>query len=312
MNGRECAGKIISIGERIRSSRLKVGDRVFVASSNYRDIRTSCFQERCVAFPENCGRIPDHMSYESAAGLGVALIAGAAALYESLKIPRQPALGIDSGERPWILIWATASTAGILATQLAKASGFRVIGVSSTANFAYTKDRGVDITLDREEPEEVVRRVRPLNIKYAIDCVGSETAGYAARALGSGGTLVALVKPPKQVPENVNVTDILIKKFHEDRDWGDSLMRFAEVLLQDKRILPPRLRIVDAGLAGIPKGLGLLQDDLISGEKVVVRVCDTPKESEKRGPPISRPTTPVSRPNTPSGLDSMKRRRVLV
>ena len=315
VNGRECAGKVISIGSKVRNDRLKVGDRVFVASSNYRDIRTSCFQERCVALPENCGRIPDHLSYEAAAGLGVALVAAAAALYESLEIPRQPELGVISGKKSWILIWASASSAGIVTAQLAKLAGLCVIGVSSKSNFEYTKEHGVDITLDRADPEEVVRTATKLGIDFAVDCVGAETAAYAARCLSPGGALVALVKPPKEEYPEIRITDILIKKFHEDRHWGDNLMRFTEFLLAEKKLNPPRLRHVESGIAGIPEGLKLLENNQISGEKVVVKVSETPATSKisKRAVPSSRPTTPVSRPGTPSRMDAgTKRRRIVV
>lgn len=238
------------------------------------------------------------MSYEEAAGLGVALIAGAAALYDSLSIRRQPSsVKIDRNDEEWILIWATASSAGILTTQLAKASGLRVLGVSSKANFEYTKSLGVDIALDREDPEEVVRVAKSYNIKYAVDCVGPETSAFAVSALAPGGTLVALVKGPKEVPEDIKVKSILIKRFHEDRAWGEDLMQFSEALLADRRLRPPRIRLVENGFAGIHKGLELLQNNEISGEKVVVRARDTPRESHKRT--ISGSSTPIAEAATP-------------
>lgn len=314
INGRECAGRVVEIGSEVDNERLKLGDRVFVASSNYRDIRTSSFQERCVALPENCGRIPDFMSYEEAAGLGVALIAGAAALYDCLGVPRSGSIASTAGkphEGGWLLIWASASSAGIIATQLAKHAGLRVIGVCSKNNFEYTKSRGVDIALDREDPERVVQVARARGIKFAIDCVGSETAAHAARALQDRGILVPLVKAPQEMPRGVISKEILIKKFHEDPVYAEGLIRFSESLLLDRALSGPRIRIVGAGLAGIPAGLGLLQKNQISGEKVVVRMRDTPTEQPKRA--RSRAETPLSRPLTPNGsleTSANKRQRV--
>lgn len=66
----------------------------------------------------------------------------------------------------------------------------------------------------------------------AFDCVGAETSEYAARALKDGGKLVCLVKRPKDAGDRVEVLDLLVKRFHEDSDYGSRLMDFVEGLLR--------------------------------------------------------------------------------
>jgi NADPH:quinone reductase-like Zn-dependent oxidoreductase len=244
--------------------------------------------------PENVARIPDTMTFDEAATLGVGLIASAAALYDNLKVPRQP---VPGGKQEILLIWGGASTAGLIALQLAKRAGLHVLTVSSRRNFSYLSQYGADLTLDRETPEKAVEIAQRHGVRYAIDCVGAETAQHGVQAIAPlSGTLVGLVRLPKPecVPENVKVETILIKRFHEDRKYGEALMKFTESLLQDGSLRAPRIRLAAGGLGGISNGLRLLQDNLISGEKVVVRVRDTPRPSTgvAAGEVRSRPSTP--------------------
>lgn len=209
------------------------------------------------------------------------------------------------------MIWGAAATSGIVASQLAKASGLKVIGVASEKNFEYIKSRGVDIAVNREHPEEVISLARKHKARYAIDCVGLETSTHASHALADGGTLVTLVKSPKKMPPGTSVKEIAIKRFHEDRVWAEDMIDLSEKLLQEKRLLPPRLRLVESGMAGVSNGLHLLQTDQISGEKVVVNVHETPKETSKR--PLSCPPASFSRPSTPTGVhEPHKRQRIVV
>ncbi|ORY80859.1 chaperonin 10-like protein [Protomyces lactucae-debilis] len=302
INGREAAGTVLAIGTNVGTNRVAVGDRVLVASSNYRDCRSSSFQERCVALPENIARIPDYMSFEEAATLGVGLIAGAAALFDNFKLPfTKP----SQTPQETLLIWGGASTAGLVALQLAKQAGLRVLTVSSTKNFSYLIQYGADLTLDRHTPEQVVEVAHRYGVRYAIDCVGAETTAFAARAVAPlGGTVVGLVKLPSQenLPAGVTAETILIKRFHEDRVYGDTLMRLTEELLKQGKLRAPRIRLVSGGLAGIPQGLQLLQDNQISGEKVVVKVSETPRPAQASSHVGSASgTTAVarSRPGTP-------------
>lgn len=249
------------------------------------------------------------MSFEDAAGIGVAFVAAASALYECLQVPGSRPVK-SSEDSDWILIWGAAATSGILASQLAKASGLRVIGVASKKNFEYIRSRGVDVAIDRENPEEVNRIAKKYAVSYAIDCVGKETSTYAIDCLTAGGTLVALVKRPMNVPENIDVKEILIKKFHENRVWAETVVQSAEKLLEDKELLPPRVRRVGSGIAGIGAGLQLLQDGHISGEKVVVSVRETPVEKLQRL--VSSPRATTSRPSTPVGAHEHIKRQKLV
>ncbi|KAL2187841.1 GroES-like protein [Thermothelomyces heterothallicus CBS 203.75] len=75
--GRELAGEVI---KRRSSSRLKVGDKVLVISTDYRDLRKSAFQHYVVALDYNTVRLPPSLSHEEGSTLGVAFVAAALSL----------------------------------------------------------------------------------------------------------------------------------------------------------------------------------------------------------------------------------------
>ncbi|BFZ55549.1 hypothetical protein PYCC9005_002590 [Savitreella phatthalungensis] len=190
ISGRECSGVVLEVGSNVDPSRLQVGDRVAVASTNYRDNRTSTYQERCIALAENCIRIPDSVSFEQAAALGVGFVSAYASLYDSMRIPIEPSASVgDKGQRDWILIWGGATVTGLLAGQLARHSGLRVITASSPRNFQILSELGVEETLDRGAPDTVVQRARELGVKYVLDCVGDKTGLFGIEALSRSGSI---------------------------------------------------------------------------------------------------------------------------
>jgi NADPH:quinone reductase-like Zn-dependent oxidoreductase len=76
--GRDLAGTVIC--ESSCSSRLRIGDRVLVPSTDYRDSRKAAFQEYAIATYYNAARIPPETSTQHGAAVGVAFVAAALAL----------------------------------------------------------------------------------------------------------------------------------------------------------------------------------------------------------------------------------------
>lgn len=84
-------------------------------------------------------KIPDNISFEEAATLGVGVSTVGQALYQSLKLPL-PNKPSTAGE--YILIYGGSTATGGLAMQYAKLSGLKVVATCSAHNFDYVKSLG--------------------------------------------------------------------------------------------------------------------------------------------------------------------------
>lgn len=213
-------------------------------------------------------------------------MAAATALFNALAIPwptvsrqssisrRDPALP-QAGERQWILVWGGSCVTGMMAIQFARLAGFRVFAVAGIHNAPELHDLGVERVADRHAPDDAVAEARALGIKLAIDCVGAETANYCVRTMEPGGKMVCLVKNPQQailVETQVQATDVLIKRFHEDKAFGQLLVDLVSDALFQGNIRPIRHEVVEGGLGSIERGLKKLMDKKVSGRKLVVQI----------------------------------------
>ena len=227
-----------------------------------------------VAKPFNVGRLPDQLSFEEGATLGVGCVTAASALFDALAIPQSLT---PPGERgsPWILVWGGSCVTGMMMIQLAKQTGFRVFVVASLQNADYLDSLGADRVADRHDPEKAIAEIHELDIDTGVDCVGQETATFCARALRPGGRLAYLVKGPNEEimqERRIDATDILLKRFHENPAYGQSVVDFISNRLFSQTLKPVRHQRVEGGFEGIEKGLELLKDQKISGCKLVVPV----------------------------------------
>lgn len=234
------------------------------------------------ALPFNVGRLPDWISFEQGATLGVACVAAAGALYDSLAIPWPTNPPYTCGfeavveqDRPWILIWGASSVTGMMAIQFAKLSNLRVFAVAGSHNSPDLYNLGANVVVDRHKPEEVLEKARNLRIELGVDCIGKETATYAVRALQPGSKLVYLVQRPDQdalEQAGTEATDVLIKRFHEDQTYGSNLVNFLSHHLFAQTLRPVKFEIVEGGLGAIEEGLQRLRDQAVSGKRLIVRV----------------------------------------
>ena len=235
-----------------------------------------------VAAPYNVGRIPEGMTLAAGATIGVGGVASAAALFDSLSIPwpQIPSPGTMvrrnplEKDRKWILIWGASCVTGMMAIQFARISGLRVFAVAGLQNTSELYDLGAEQVVDRHNPTEVIAEAKKLGISLAIDCVGQETATCVVRALQPGGKLVCLVKKPQQLvmeEAQVQVADVLIKRFHEDAVYGQRLVDLLSTALFAKEMRPTKHEIIQGGISGVERGLRALRSQQVSGRKLVVK-----------------------------------------
>ncbi|CAG8391286.1 unnamed protein product [Penicillium salamii] len=307
INGRDLAGLVLQVPE--GSSRLRVGDVVLVPSTDYRDIRKAAFQEYAIATDFNAARIPSSASIHASASVGVAFVAAALALGVSFGIDfslitQSPGpnlvnivnkldkndIPVDireecfasllDSEKPqpgeWVAIWGASTTTGLIALQLAKLAGLRVICVADAARHgAKLLQSGADLLVDRQDPEravEVIRGVTDGKLRYAIDIVGRETATLLEKTLNPDGHahLLGLSGLPKEQISGIQYHTVPIKLFHTAPAVGEAMVCWLEDLLHSTTLTLPEIVHAEGGLEGINAALETLRSGSVSGKRIVV------------------------------------------
>lgn len=275
INGRESSGVVVKTGANVTN--LKVGDKVMLGSTSYRDNRTSTFQEYTAINSNLVWKLPLHWIFDNGATIGVGLVTAAVLLVESFKIP----LVENSQVGKTIIIWGGATTVGMYLTQLANFVGLKVISLASRTNADYLISLGAHKVISRhltaDEIHEVVAKETG-RLDFAVDCASKESAEFLLEVLSQNqGTssepqlFTGIVAVPKiQPPSGIEVRGLTIKKFHEDLQFGSEIVKATSVLFDDGSIQPVRHRSFRGGIEMVVHALNTLEADGASAEKYVV------------------------------------------
>ncbi|KAK2593092.1 hypothetical protein QQS21_009222 [Conoideocrella luteorostrata] len=217
--GRELAGTVAKVPS--ESSKWKVGDRVTVISTDYRDLRKAAYQQYVVAQGHTVVRLPQHISFEAGSTFGVAFAAASIALGVSLGVDFSHVLGgpdlyqavrdigsddlpedvrnqclegIRPDERPrsgdWLVIWGGSATSANLAIQLAKLAGLKVAIVADSAKHGLRLSNHAvirpDLLVDSHDPTraiDILLANTKGRLRFALDTRGRESASHLLRAL---------------------------------------------------------------------------------------------------------------------------------
>jgi amino acid adenylation domain-containing protein len=122
--GRECAGEVVAVGERV--TRLKVGDSVIAMAAG-------SFSQYVIVNAQFVTLKPDNLSFEEAASIPVNFLTAYYALHHVAQI--------SAGDR--ILIHAAAGGTGMAAVQIAKLAGAEVFATASPPKWEALRKMGV-------------------------------------------------------------------------------------------------------------------------------------------------------------------------
>jgi NADPH:quinone reductase-like Zn-dependent oxidoreductase len=116
--GCDFTGTVVALGPKVTKG-YKAGDRIagVTHGSNASNLEDGCFAEYCIVKEGATFRVPDSMSAEKAATVGVALTTVALALYQNLDMPF-PGTKAPSSE-DWVLIYGGSTACGSMAIQSA-------------------------------------------------------------------------------------------------------------------------------------------------------------------------------------------------
>ena len=173
--GLEAAGVIEKVGEGVNG--LSVGQRVAA-------IGAIAYSEYMVARASQVIPIPDHVSFDEGAAFPIQVLTAWHILHSSH----------NTGPGQTVVVHSAAGGVGIVAVQIAKAAGARVIGtVSSASKAALAKEYGADEVVNyatQDFSAEAMRITDNRGADLILDAVGKPTFEKGIHCLAPMGHLV--------------------------------------------------------------------------------------------------------------------------
>ncbi|GAB1209496.1 hypothetical protein APSETT445_008275 [Aspergillus pseudonomiae] len=286
--GCDYAGIVEEVGPKV-TKEFKKGDRVcgMAHGCNVSQHEDGTFAEHIVVKGDVQMKIPENLSFEDAATLGVGLITVGQGLYRSLglSLPTEP-----SQNRDFVLIYGGSTATGALGIQFAKASGYRVITTCSPHNFDMVRSLGADAIFDYRDPDcgKKIRDYTNNCLAIAWDTISlPASAEVCAAALTTGPNAKyscllqvefprADIKPTVTLAytafnEEFRIMNRVVPVVPGDFDFTKSFIEIGRKLLATGKVKVHSPR-VNKGLEGVLDVLELLRKDKVSGEKLVYLV----------------------------------------
>jgi NADPH2:quinone reductase len=193
--GLEAAGVIEAVGANV--THLKPGMRVTA-------IGTKTYAEYCTVSAAQVMPLPDFVSFAEGAAFPIQTLTA----YHMLHTSHQTTPGQT------VLVHSAAGGVGIVAVQIAKAAGARVIGtVSSDSKFDLVKQYGADDVINyatKDFAEEVLKLTNNRGVDLILDAVGKPTVEKGLRCLAPFGHLI-LYGRAGGIPDPVNLMSLFQK-----------------------------------------------------------------------------------------------------
>ena len=193
-----------------------------------------------------------------------------------------------------MLIYGGTTATGMMALQLARLSGCRVLTTCSPRNFQLVKALGAYEAFDYHDAEDCGAAIRAATgdgLLYALDCVAAgDSLRICADALTSRGSGVARYTASLPVGdafprhdvrhgwtsgyssfgEGTHLAGPLGEANAADLEFAARFWKLAAALLcQDRIRLGPLVHLRHGGLQGVPEGLSELKSGRVSAGKLV-------------------------------------------
>lgn len=287
--GCDYAGVVLDIGsDPVRP--FQKGDRIcgFVHGGNSRQPEDGAHAEKIVARSGVSMKIPDSMSFEEAATLGVAVMTCGQGLYQQMGLnwPNNPT---KSGD--FVLIYGGSSAMGTMGIQFAKLSGYRVITTCSPHNFDLVKSYGAEAAFNYKDPGAVeqIKKYAGNNLKLVWDTISlKSSAEFCSKVIAPGGHYGKILGV--ELPDRTDVKQTFslgytspgepfeklgrefgAEETRRDYEFIQKWMAVGEQLLAEKKLKPHPLRVSN-GLENVLEGIDMLRKDKVSGQKLVYTV----------------------------------------
>jgi len=249
--GKEGAGFVKSVGAGV--TKLKPGDRVMV------QVEYGSYAQEVVAEESHCYPVPDGVSFEEAAAIGIAYQTAHFALVDRAYVK----------EGNTVLVTGASGSVGLAAMQLAKVWGCTVIaGLTTMAKQDLARENGAHHVIDLTEDDlknsirDQVKGITGGGVDIVIEIVGGEVFDGSIRALNFAGSIVVVGFTSGTIPsmkvnytllKNIAVTGVNWAEYRDrDPDWVQRVQtEIFEMVLAGKLHVPvqavyPMDQIVDA------------------------------------------------------------------
>jgi NADPH:quinone reductase len=183
------AGTIDAVGEGVSPERM--GERVWLWEAAWQRANGTA-QEYVVLPDRQAVALPDDVSFDVAASLGIPALTAHRCLTISDAGPRRLARGALAGRT--VLAAGGAGAVGHAAIQLARWAGARVIAtVSSESKSALARVAGADLVVDyrSEGAADEIRRWTPEGVDIVVEVAPAVNARLDAAVLAPNGTVAA-------------------------------------------------------------------------------------------------------------------------
>ncbi|KAJ3545778.1 hypothetical protein NMY22_g2300 [Coprinellus aureogranulatus] len=286
--GVDIAGEIVETGKGVTG--LAVGDRVLFKGARRGGHKYTGFQEYTVADVKTLSKIPARLSYDEASTIPGTLCTAFIGFYQAqphglgLKyLLEENGRGAYQGEP--VIVIGGAGSVGQFTIQLAKLSGFDpIITTASSKHEGYLKSLGATHVLDRNAPltKAIIQTITSVPLTIVFDAIGTEeTQKVGLEIVASGGSLSVIQPPREDIAQQAVIEGkkVVFPLGDQTLPRHAKLMRemWAELasMLEEGDIKPLRFEVLPGGLKGITAGLRLLEEDKVSGVKLVAHPQET-------------------------------------
>ncbi|EIW57190.1 GroES-like protein [Trametes versicolor FP-101664 SS1] len=292
ITGTDGAGVVVEVGAEVTT--LKEGDKIVFQGWFTNPLAT--LQQFCIVPAEITALIPENISFDQAASIPLGLATVVLALYNQHpgypKTLRYKPVWEEGGNtefsgKPAFIIGG-ASSVGQYAIQIAKLAGFSpIIATASPHNIELLTSLGATHIIDRSlEADAILAKLPELTggkpLEFVYDAISlPETMPLAYQALAPGGGLVIVLGDviPATLKDEGDQKQIayVFGNVHtpENRACGVELYKRLTEWLEKGIIKPNTVEVLPGGLAGAPEGLDRLENNKVSGKKLIVRPQET-------------------------------------
>ena len=226
--GRECAGEIIAIGNKV--TKFKTGDQVVILPA----VRNMGAFAEYVCAPEKTTYLKSRtISFAEAACIPIAGLTALQALRDKGRIA--------PGQK--VLINGSSGGVGHFAVQIAKIFGANVTGVCSGANRDFVKHLGADTVIDHTE-EDFTKRAGRYDIIF--DAVSKRSYSSCKDVLVEYGRYISTLPSPAVLLNRYltgfltrkKATDIWVKPNAADMEWMMDQIEAGRIKITIDKIYP--------------------------------------------------------------------------